>query len=88
MQQTLHTSRVSVCVSVVCGYCGCMCECECAPVLHARKAYGPWRACASVCLLARVVCVCSPALHSAGLHRAVQVLVLVHAACAARALRA
>ena len=58
----------------------------------AIKAYGPWRACASVCLLARVwcVCVCSTALHSACMHRAAQVLVLVlvHAVCAARALRA
>jgi hypothetical protein len=27
-------------------------------IVHARKAYGPWRACASVCLLARVCCVC------------------------------
>ena len=58
--------------------------CECARA-HSSCARVHVRVCAS----SHVCVVCSTALHSAGLHRAVQVLVhvLVHVACAACALR-
>ena len=113
------------CSARACEVCACIthvrtCECECTPDVHARKAYGPWRACVSIvcdivsacaceCECARaqfscarvhvrvfeltrtcVVCVC------AVLHCTVLVCTVlcntgasfVHAACAARALRA
>ena len=41
------------CSARACEVCACIthartCECECTPDLHARKAYGPWRACVSI----------------------------------------
>ena len=52
------------CSARACEVCACIthvrtCKCECTPDVHARKAYGPWRACVSiVCDIVDIVSAC------------------------------